>query len=224
MINKFINLLSQSAIATLIIAVAFVSLEPAISYAISAQSQFTISQTVNTELSFATTASNVTMNGALGGIAGGTATGLTQVAVRTNDLNGYNMTITSSSTTGAMQNTASTTAFIPGYPASTTPDYNFNIPANSAAFGYTVNASSSGDVVQVFRNATSACNQAGGSPDGSHCWFAATSSAYTIISHNIPTPSTGATTTLSFEVGLAANSMVPNGTYIATTTLTATSN
>jgi hypothetical protein len=174
-------------------------------------------------LAFATTASSITMSGAIGGITGGSATGSTTVAVRSNDVIGYNMTITASSSNG-MQNTASTTAYIPSYHASSTPDYNFNIPANSAAFGYTVTASTTSDVVPLFRNATSQCNQAGGTADGVHCWIAATSTALTIINRNIPTPSTGATTTIAFQVGIAANSMIPNGTYIATTTLTALSN
>ena len=233
MTNRILSSLRQGAIGTLILSLVFISLEPAIGYAtVSASSQFTVSQTVTSEISFATTASNVIMKTAggatsIGGITGGTTYGATSVAVRTNNLTGYNMTIQASSSLG-MQGTASTTNYIPAYVTGTpgVPDYSFSAETNSAGFGYTVNASSTGDVVQLFRNSSSACNSAIGTPDGSHCWIAATSTALEIINRSLPTPNTGATTTLNFQVtiGSSPSPMIPNDTYVATTTLTATTN
>ena len=220
MIKKTLTLARQGAIGTLIFAVAFITIEPAISYgAVSVTSQFTISQTVFSEIAFATPASNIIMSPTLGGITGGTSNGATSVAVKTNNLTGYNMTIMASTSLG-MQGVASSTNHIPAYISAVggIPDYNFNTTVNG--FGY--NASST-DVVQAFQNNGASCNTSTVN-SSSNCWLAATTTAVTIINRNIPTPSTGATTTLSFRVNLIANSMIPNDTYIATTTLTATTN
>ncbi len=220
----------QGATATLLflfLAASFTIIEPAVSLGATATSQFTISQTVTSEISFATPASNVIMSPSLGGLTGGTANGATSLAVTTNNLTGYNMTITASSSLG-MIGTASTTNYIPAYVSSVVgiPDFAFNTPANSARFGYTVNATTSSDVVQLFRNSGSACNQIAGTPNGSNCWLAASTTAVQIINRSLPTPSTGATTTLNFRVQITSNPspMIPNDTYVATTTLTATTN
>jgi hypothetical protein len=234
MIKKLITLLRQGAIGTLILAIAFVALEPAMIYATgTAASQFTISQTVTSEISFVTAASNVIMTGSLGGISGGTALGYTTVAVRTNSLLGYNMTMMASTTSGSvpqgsMTGTASSSNYIGPYiPISNpgTPEFTFNNATNTSEFGYTVNASTTSDVAPLFRNNSSVCNS-GASTSLTNCWLAATNTPVTIISRNIPTPSTGATTTLAFEVKIGANPspMIPNDTYVATTTLTATTN
>jgi hypothetical protein len=220
-IKNYIFALFQSAIGTLIIAIAFMTIEPTVSFALvtSATSQFTVSQTVGKEIGFATLATNVTMSPVLGGITGGTSNGIVSVAVRTNDLSGYSMTIQASTSLG-MQGVASSSNYIAQYtPASpTVPDYNFRTDING--FGYNVNASTTTDVPLPFRYTGSACNT-GSTVDSLHCWFPATSSAYTIINRNTITPTTGATTTLSFMVNLIPNNMLPNDTYVATTTLTA---
>ena len=143
MSKLFINIISRASLSFLVLTLAFTAVEPAVSFGASVQSQFTISQQVSAEVAFATLASNVSMSPTLGGITGGTANGQTQVVVTTNDLLGYNMTIQASST-GAMQGTASTTNFIPVY-STTTPDFTFVTPANTARFGYTVGASSTSD-------------------------------------------------------------------------------
>jgi hypothetical protein len=225
MIRNLITLIRQGAIGTLILAIAFITIEPAVSLGATATSQFTISQTVSTEISFATTASDVIMSPTLGGITGGTSNGATSVAVKTNNLDGYSMTIiASTSNANGMQGTASSSNYIPPYATAVNgvPDYTFNTTVSS--WGYNVNASTSADVAQIFRsNGGTPCN-AGSTTSSSACWLAATTTAVTIINRNIPTPSTGATTTLSFEVHLIPNSMIPNDTYVATTTLTATTN
>ena len=224
MIKKITNITCKAGVMTLALLMTFTAVEPAVSFGASAQSQFTISQTTTTEISFSTFASNVTLSPSLGGITGGTANGQTQVAVLTNNTTGYNMTIQASTSLG-MQGVASSTNYIPAY-STTTPDYTFVIPANTARFGYSVNATTSSDVVQLFRNNGSICNQSGGSATTGNCWFGATTTSVTIINRATATPGTGATTTLSFRVGIAANPIpaIPNDTYVATSTLTATTN
>ena len=228
MTNKLLNLARQSAVGTLVLAISFVALEPAISYANpSVSSQFTISQVVNSEISFATPASNIIMSPALGGLTGGTANGATSVAVITNNRTGYNMTIQASSSLG-MIGTASSSNYIP-FDVPVTPgipDYTMGAPVNGAAFAYTVSATTSSDVVQLFRNSTSSCNQSAGTANGANCWLNASTTPVTIINRNLPTPVTGATSTLAFRVIINSNPspMIPNDTYVATTTLTATTN
>ncbi len=224
MTNNFTKIVGRAGISLIALCVAFTAVEPAVSFGAAATSQFTVSQQVNAEIAFATLASNVTMSPSLGGITGGTANGQTQVVVTTNDIIGYNMTIQASTSLG-MQGTASSTNYIPAY-STTTPDYNFVLPANTARFGYTVNASTTGDVVQFFRNNGTICNQSGGTSNGSNCWIGATTTAVTIVNRNLPTQAPGATTTLYFRVGIAANPIpaIPNDTYVATSTLTATAN
>ncbi|MDR3558402.1 MAG: hypothetical protein P4L61_02620, partial [Candidatus Pacebacteria bacterium] len=123
---------------------------------------------------------------------------------------------------------ASSSNNIPAYVSTVPgiPDYTFNTPAHSARFGYTVNATTSSDVVPLFRNSTSTCNQSGGTANGTNCWLAATTTAVQIINRTTPTPTTGATSTLTFQVQITSNPTppIPNDTYVATTTLTATTN
>src|ERR1035437_10742659 len=146
MIKKTLTLARQEAIGTLIFAVAFITIEPATSYTVvSATSQFTISQTVSTEIAFATPASNIIMSPTLGGITGGTSNGATSVAVTTNNLTGYHMTIMASTSLG-MKGVASSTNYIPSDISSVpgVPDYNFG--TSLSGFGYNVTASTTSDV------------------------------------------------------------------------------
>jgi hypothetical protein len=219
--------LRQAVTSLLVLAILFFVIEPAVGLSATATSQFTISQAVTSEISFLTTASNVVMSPSLGGLTGGTATGSTYVRVNTSNLTGYTMTLQASSSLGMIGN-ASSTNYIPAYVmalASGTPDYNFTVPANAARFGYTVIASTTTDVTPLFHNNGSACYQAvSATNDGIHCWTAATSTALTIINRTTPTPASGATTTLNFQVTINPNPapVIPNDTYVATTTLTAT--
>src|ERR1035437_2134992 len=140
MIKNLMTLTRQGAIGTLVLAVAFVAIEPAVSHAIvtTVSDTFTVSQNVDAEVGFATTASNVIMSPSLGGITGGTSNGATSVAVRTNNLTGYNMTIQASSSLGMIGN-ASSTNYIPAYVSGTpgVPDYTFNeSPSAPSGFGY----------------------------------------------------------------------------------------
>jgi hypothetical protein len=223
-IRLSIVVLNQSIIALCVLSLVFVAIEPAVSYGSTTTSQFTISQTVGTEISFATPASNVTMSPALGGVTGGTSNGSTQVVVRTNSTGGYTMTLQASSSLGMIGN-ASSTNYIPAYTPATAgvPDYNFTAPANTARFGYSVKATTTSDVAQLFLDNGTACNTGTGST-ADKCWLNASTTPVTIINRTSPTPANGATTTINFRVQIQANPSpaIPNDTYVATTTLTAT--
>ena len=231
MIKLIQSSIRNGCAALLIVLALFLLVEPAIGLsATTATSQFTISQTVSAEVSFLTPASNVilTTSGgstSLGGITGGTSNGGTQVAVVTNDRAGYTMTIMASSSLGMIGN-ASSSQYIPAYVSTTpgVPDYTFAVPPR-AYFGYTVEASTTADTAQAFKDNGSTCNTGSGNTSDS-CWLAATSTQYTIINRNYLTPGSGATTTLKFRVVITPNPnpVIPDDTYVATTTLTATVN
>ncbi len=232
--KKFLISLNYASLGLAVLGLAFMTFEPAISLgAITDQRQFTISQTVIGEVAFTSSPTNVTMSPALGGIVGGIATGQTQFAVTSNNITGYKVTITASSTTGAMQGTASTTNYIPGLvpiAAGYIPDYDMStttdVLTGKAAFGYSVQASTTSDVAQLFHENGAACNTGANHLNPGTCWYVATTTAVTIINRPLPTSSGAATSTLLFKVIFngTPNPMIPNDTYVATTTLTATVN
>lgn len=203
----------------------FLLLEPAVS--LGAQDTFTISQTVSKEIAFLTPATDVVLVPSLGGLTGGTSNGGTQVVVTTNSSLGYMMTINASSSVGMIGNSSSTNS-IPVYVSATpgVPDYSFTVPANKAYFGYTIEASTTADLATSFKDTASACNSSGGGDTVAQCWIAATSTNYTVVNRSLQTPASGSTTTLKFRVTINANPSptIPDDTYVATTTLTATAN
>ncbi len=221
-------LIRQSVSVLCIMLALFVLIEPAVSSgATTASSQFIISQTINSELAFSTPASDVTLSPSLGGLTGGTSNGGTQFIITAGSSSGYSITLTASSSLGMIGN-ASSTNYIPAYATSSSfvADYVFNVPTNKAYFGYTVEASTTADLTQLFKDdGVSTCGT--GSNDGTDaCWVGATSTPLLIINRSGPTAASGATTTLKFRVKIMPNPVpvIPDDTYVATTTLTATSN
>ena len=217
----------QAGALLMIAASLFLLAEPAISNgATTSSSQFTISQVVTSEVSFSTPASNVTLGPSLGGLTGGTSNGGTQVIVVTNDHLGYSMTLTASSSAGMLGNTNQANT-IPAYvPASgVTPDFAFSVPANKAYFGYTAEASTTVDLAAGFKDNGTICGT-GTNDTVNACWLNASTTAVTIVNRSTQTAASGATTTLKFRVQINANPSpaIPDDTYVATTTLTATAN
>lgn len=224
--KEFIKTLETSAVSLLILALLFVVVEPAMSDAATASTQFTETLSVTSEISFLVSGSNLTLSPSLAGITGGTANGQTSVRVLTNNALGYSMTLTASSSSGMIANGSS--GVIPALiPASgTTPDYSFAAPTNSAAFGYTVEASTTADLDAKFKdNGSNTCNT-GSTDTADKCWLNASTSAVTIINRSSATSASGSTSTIKFRAVISANPLpaIPQDTYVATTTLTATTN
>lgn len=211
---------------SVILAFLFIIFEPAISHS----NQFTISQTITTEVAFSTNASDIIMSPTIGGLTGGIANGATQFAIRTNGVAGFNVTIQASSSDGSMIGNASSTNKITGYTTLTDgiPDHVFTVRnASGVAFGYTVEATSTDDVVQSFKHNGATCGTGSNNGSLTNCWIAATSTPFTIINRTMPTfGGQSATSTIAFRVVVNANPnpTLPNDTYVATTTLTATAN
>lgn len=210
----------------------FPVVEPIITNSAQATTTFTVTQVVNSEISFAEEPADVTMAPQLGGLTGGNSYGSTTVRVTTNNALGYNMTLIASSTASghAMQgNTQGGYITNFGGTATSVPEYSFTVAANAAAFGYTVSASTTADLAQAFLdNGSTLCNIPGGSDTSSGtCWAQASSSvARTIINRSTETAASGSTSTIAFRITINTNPVpaIPEDTYVATMTLTATTN
>jgi hypothetical protein len=220
------ELTSMSLISALLLVTGFAYFEPNILSSQSAESTFEISQTVTAEITFLVAPSDITMSPSLAGVTGGTSDGNTQFRIMTNNNTGFSVTITASSSSGMIGETQGGTipALIPSVAG--VPDYSFSAPTNSAAFGYSISASTTGEITQPFRdNGTDTCGT--GATEGTDtCWLDATTTAYTIINRSTETAASGATSTIQFRVQIAADPApaIPEDTYTATTTLTATMN
>lgn len=223
--------LRESTLAAMLCLVAvlggYLVLEPGIIHS-QVYSQFTTTQVVTAEISFAAPANNVTMDTTIPGLTGGSANGATNVRVYTNNGLGYTMTMTASTSPAMQGNTLggsirdfSTTTT--GWMA--TPSYNFTVNANDAGFGYTVKASTTSDVAQAFMDNGSVCN-AGSNVTAGQCWIGASTTPRTIINRATPTAASGATSTIFLRTTINSNPSpaIPATTYVATTTLTATTN
>ncbi len=158
---------------------------------------------------------DVTMDAALGGITGGTSNGSTTVTVITDSPAGYQLTIESENDP-AMQISGggSTIADYSG-----APDYTFTTVITDAHFGFT---SSGVDTANDFSDDGSSGCGGGGDVEALVCWDGLSTTPRTISESSSANHTAGATTTISFRVGLGgSHSAVSSGLYIATTTLTA---
>ncbi len=213
----------------------FIAFEPSVGRTATTNDDFTVTQLVTEEISFLAQASNVTMAPGIGGITGGLSSGTTTVRVLTNNTTGYNMTIHFASTTfnpGVAMNGNTQGGSIANYTSvsTDTPDYAFSVSAGAAEFAYTVSASSSADMDQTFLdNGSNTCGT--GATDGvGTCWFGPTTSpafaGERIINTAAATAASGATTSIAFRIQITSNPSpaIPEDTYVATATLTATTN
>jgi len=209
-------------VLNLAFAVIFVMAEPQIGRAI--EDQFIVTQIISSEISFATTAADVTMSGTLGGITGGVSNGTTTVIVLTNDSSGYTMTIKASSSPAMQGNTQGDTIADYTPAVAGLPDFVYSVPT-SEEFGYTVSASTSSDLAQKFLDNGSACNVGSADTSGSaSCWYGLSTVATTTIVRATETPASGSTSTISFKLTINSGGSVTEDTYTATATLTATTN
>jgi hypothetical protein len=210
-------------VVNLALGAGFILSEPTIGRAI--EDQFTVTQTVTSEISFSTTAVDVSMTPSLGGVTGGTSNGTTTVVVKTNDNAGYTMTIKASSSPAMVGNVSGAT--IADYTPATAgiPDYAYSVPSGQE-FAYTVSASTTTDLAQKFLdNGTNTCNTGSADTGGStSCWYGLSTVATSTIVRGTPTSASGSTSSVVFKLTISSGSLVTEDTYNATATLTATTN
>lgn len=202
----------------LVLMVAYLAFEPVLGK--SASDEFIITQSITGEISFNASTTDVSMQPAIASVTGGTSTGATQVVINSNSITGYTMDIRFSSSTALNQNNG--TSSIANYTATSTPDFDFTVALNSAGFGYTVEASSTDDVDPTFKDNGVSCNT-GTNNTANSCWLSPSTTDERIITRNNLAPSSGATSTVKFQLVVNANPnpAIPSGTYTATATLTA---
>lgn len=159
-----------------------------------------------------TSAGDVVMDAAIGGVTGGTSNGSTSVQASTDGPAGYQLTIQASQSP-AMQSSGNTIAdYAPGGAAA---DTQFTTTANDAHFGFSPFGD---DLVDRYRVSGSVCGS--GTASTTACWDGLSTSPVTIASATGANAPAGATTTLYFRVGIGGAATQPPGTYVATTTVT----
>lgn len=162
-------------------------------------------------------AADVTLSPSLGGLTGGTSNGSTAVTVITDNAAGYQLLISASSTP-AMQSPEGNE--IPDYlPSGADPDYDFTFAAGQEFFGYSPEGT---DISARFKDNGTSCNT--GSGDTSlKCWDGLSITPEEFARRTNGNHPLGTETTVRFRVGLGAYAAVIEGTYGATTTITALS-
>ncbi len=221
------DVLVATTLVTVLVMSSFFAFEPSVGRSAVDTVDFTVTQQITGDISVIVLQPSVSMVGSVSGLTGGYATGTTQAVVTTNNALGYNMTLAFSSTTAMKLNGASST--INNYSPSVggTPDYSWadNTSGGAGEFGYTVMASSSTEVDLSFKNNGSLCNTAG-SQTTNNCWLNPSTTPEQIVLTSTPTPTSGSTSTIKFKVAVpnAPSPSLPSGFYVATGTLTATTN
>ena len=240
--NTNILKVRQISLFEILVATAFLSLstygiylmlEPAVGYTQnSSGEQFEVDLVVDSEITFDTPPAGVTLTPSLNGITGGVANGGTQIVVVTNNATGYQMTLLSSSTDMEGNTTPDV---IPGMTASSSnsePAYDLNsasVGANNAAFGFTVEASTTFDLDPSFiDDGSNSCGTGGLLSATDACWMrpSTTDAGVVVLNRATSTPSSGSTTTLKFRAVINPNPAPSIGedTYVSTSTVTVTNN
>lgn len=158
--------------------------------------------------------SGMALTPAIGGISGGTANSSTTFTVITDDPAGY-MVMIKASSTPAMRSPLDTIA---DYISSTTPDYAFSILPSQSMFGFTVEGV---DIDQRFKNNSSNVCATGLLDNVDACWSGLSTTNQTIVNRTSANQPAGTVTALKFRAQVGTSRVQINGTYIATTTITA---
>jgi len=161
-----------------------------------------------------TAAGDVTMTPALGGVSGGTSNGSTQSTVTTDSAAGYQLSIVASSSP-ALVSGANTIADYT--PAGANPDFTFSVLSTASEFAFTPEGT---DITQEYKDDGASCNT-GSSDATDKCWNSLATSNEVIASATAANHPSGTQTTIKFRVEIGSARTQPEGTYTATTTLTA---
>lgn len=160
------------------------------------------------------------MTPSIPGMTGGTAATSTAWYVITDSASGFNMKI-GASTSPAMQLSGDPTHYFSNYPAS--PTYTWNVESENSQFGFTVEAESSDDIVDIFLDDGETCGS--GSFHSETCWIGFNATELTTIINRTSRTnnSPGENETIKFQAQ-ANNNLMTSGTYQSTVTVTVTSN
>jgi hypothetical protein len=170
-------------------------------------------QMVNTFISM-TAPQSVIMSPSIPGISGGIANGSTTVTVTTDSAAGYQVTIAAAQSPALVKGGDSVADYTP---AGSDPDFTFTTNSVDAHFGY---SPSGVDVITRFKDDGASCNT-GILDTALACWDGLDTAEEAIVRGTSANTPNGATTTVHFRVGIGGSVVQTQGTYTATTTLTA---
>ncbi len=202
-------------------ALLFVLFEPVVSRSATATDDFTVQQEILAEISLTLSTTTIEMDGAIGGVTGGTATGTNYAVVRANS--GYTITLEFENDPAMLGDNTASTGIVNYDPAGGQPDYDL-LASTSATFAYTVASDPSTDLADAFLDGAGTCGTGGTDYTANKCWQGPSTVAYTVVDRSTSTGTGSATTTFTFVVNVPNNPVpaVPADFYTATATLTAT--
>ncbi len=205
--------LAYSMCAAVVLASAFALLEPSYLQAQSASDTVQVTLTVDSGITI-TSPSDATMSPNLG-VAANSSIGNTTWNVKTNDPDGYTLTLRAS-TTPAMQ--ASGGLYIADYTPATpgTPD-TWSVPSGSVEFGY----SAYGTDVNTSTWGTGSSCGAAGTPSGTQKYNGFSTTTFTVATRSATTTTSGIDTNVCFAAE-QDTVYAAAGTYTALITATAT--
>lgn len=227
--NPTVNAIVGSLTMLAILLASFSLFEPMVTHGQNPNPEtITVNQEITSQIAFLTAAQDVVMSNSIQGLTGGTSYGTTTFNVTSNDPDGYTVTIAFSDAV-AMQATGSASEIANYNPTAggALADYNFAVAAGATGFGYTVqNVTTPTDIDATFKDdGVSTCDGADTGTLVGHCWFNKDDAtvAEQIINAAGATVGTGATSSVTFRVGVGANPVpaLQTGWYVATATLTA---
>jgi hypothetical protein len=160
---------------------------------------------------------DITMAPTINGLAGGIGNATASWAVTTDNAAGYQMHIQASTNPALSDGIGNG---FPDYaPATAEPDYAWQVPSTSAAFGFTAEGES---VAQRYLDDGSQCNPSGGLPINGidTCWDGL-STTPKLFAHSVaPSHPNGAVTNVKFRAESGSQNIQADTLYIATITVT----
>lgn len=213
----FVKGIAEIVLSSVVIISCYLNFEPMV--ANGAADSITVTQSVTSEVSLSSPA-DVTMSPGILGMTGGSATGSATWTVKTNDTSGFNLKIKSDAANCLRNGSDHFDDYTEA--SAGVPDYSW-IATTISGFGYTVETATPGDTVAAFRDNGTACNT-GALNTADKCWDGLSTTDATIVSRNSITSSSGEAETVKFKSELASGQFLPEGNYVATITVTATTN
>jgi len=160
-------------------------------------------------------ATNVTLAPAINGLNGGTANGQTSFTVTTDDQAGYTVTLAAQASPALSSGANSFADYVP---AGATPDFTFSNAATASSFAFTPEGA---DIAVRYRDTAGVCGVSGADTVDA-CWDGLSTTPVTIVSRAGANQPSGTVTTVKFRAASGSSHVQPDGTYVATTTVTVT--
>lgn len=160
-----------------------------------------------------TAAADVTMSPSLGGVVGGESDGSTSVTATTDNIAGYQLTLTASSSPAMQSGTDTISDYVPG---GASPDFTFSTDSTESHLAFSPEGSAVSD---RYRDNGIACGVDTGET-ALACWDGLSTTPRVIAESTTGNHPNGTATSIRFKVGIGSGAGQVEGVYTATTTLT----